>query len=118
MANEAYQSVINADGLVTPVQAAAVYEATEQSLFLGGEIIPIVNAPNGIARVPVISTSVDVDQISSEASTGVDLESELAAVTKNDIVCDLFAVRSVVRDLGNIDPTAIGTALGLSLIHI
>ena len=112
MANEAYISAINADGLIQPALAAAVYEATESSMFLSGEIIPIVNAPGGIARVPEIATSVDVDQISSEASTGVDLENELATVTKNDIVCDLFAVRSVVRDLGGIDPTAIGTALG------
>ena len=112
MANEAYQSAINADGLIQPALAAAIYEATEASMFLGGEIIPIVNAPGGIARVPEISATVDVDQISSEASTGADIENELAAVTKNDIVCDLFAVRSVVRDLGGIDPTAIGTALG------
>ena len=110
MANENYHSSINSDGLVQPALAAAIYEASESSMFLGGEIIPIVQAPNGIARVPEIATSVTVDQISSE--TNADLESELATVTKNDIVCDLFAVRSVVRDLGAIDPTAIGTALG------
>ena len=101
---------MNADGLIQPALAAAIYEASESSMFLGGEIIPIVQAPNGIARVPEIATSVTVDQISS--STNADLESELMTVTKNDIVCDLFAVRSVVRDLGSIDPTAIGTALG------
>ncbi len=110
MANENYISSINSDGLVQPALAAAIYEATEASMFLGGEIIPIVQAPNGIARVPEIATGVTVDQISSE--TNADLESELVSVTKNDIVCDLFAVRSVVRDLGAVDPTAIGTALG------
>lgn len=111
MANENYNSVINSDGLVQPALAAAIYEATEASMFLGGELIPLVQAPNGIARVPEIATSdIVVDQLSSE--TNADLESELVAVTKNDIVCDLFAVRSVVRDLGAVDPTAIGTALG------
>lgn len=119
MANEAFISAVTSDnsngalGLIQPALAAAVYEATEASMFLGGEIIPIVNAPNGVAQIPEIGTNVTVDQINDDnAGAAADLESELPTLTKNTIVCDLFAVRSVVRDLGNIDPTAIGTALG------
>ena len=119
MANEAFISAVTSDnsngalGLIQPALAAAVYEATEASMFLGGELIPIVNAPNGVAQIPEIGTGVTVDQINDDnASAAADLESELPTLTKNTIVCDLFAVRSVVRDLGAIDPTAIGTALG------
>ena len=48
MANEAYISAINADALFVPAKAATVYAAHENSLFLGGELIPVVNAPNGV----------------------------------------------------------------------
>jgi hypothetical protein len=55
MANEAYTSVINADALVVPVKAATIYAAQETSLFLGGELIPVVNAPNGVLQVPELA---------------------------------------------------------------
>ena len=114
MANEAYTSVINADALVVPVKAATIYAAQETSLFLGGELIPVVNAPNGVLQVPELA-AVTATTISSEASTGADLDAVHAADTKNTITCDVYAARSVVRDLGNIDPSEIGRVLGNSV---
>ena len=111
MANSAYTSVINTDALVLPVKAATIYAAQEASLFLGGELIPVVNAPNGVLQVPELA-SVTATTLSAEAAPGVDLDTVLAADTKNIITCDLIAARSVIRDLGAIDPAEIGRVLG------
>jgi hypothetical protein len=114
MANSAYTSSINTDALFVPAKAATVYAAHEASLFLGGQLIPVVNAPNGVLQVPELA-AVSATKISAEASTGVDLDTVLSADTKNTIVANLYAARSVVRDLGNIDPNEIGRVLGNSV---
>lgn len=111
MANSAYTSVINTDALVVPVKAATIYAAQETSLFLGGELIPIVNAPNGVLQVPELA-EVTATVLSAEATPGVDLDTVLPADTKNIVTCDLIAARSVLRDLGAIDPAEIGRVLG------
>jgi len=111
MANSAYASVINTDALVVPVKAATVYAAHESSLFLGGQIIPVVNAPNGVLQVPELA-AVSATTLSAEASPGVDIDTVLPADTKNTITCDLYAARSVLRDLGAVDPQEIGRVLG------
>ena len=114
MANSAYTSGFNTDALFVPVKAATVYAAHESSLFLGGQLIPVINAPNGVLQVPELA-AVTATKLSSEASTGVDLDTVLSADTKNTISCNVYAARSVVRDLGNIDPTEIGRVLGNSV---
>jgi len=114
MANSAYTSGFNTDALFVPAKAATIYAAHENSLFLGGQLIPVVNAPNGVLQVPELA-AVSATKLTSEASTGVDLETVLSADTKNTIVANLYAARSVVRDLGNIDPTEIGRVLGNSV---
>lgn len=111
MANSAYASGFNTDALFVPVKAATVYAAHESSLFLGGEMIPVVNAPNGVVQVPELA-SVTATNLTSEAAPGVDLETVLPADTKNTISCEIYAARSVVRDLGAIDPNEIGRSLG------
>ena len=112
MADQNYISRINGDALFVPALAATVYAAHENSLFLGGELIPVVNAPNGVLQVPEIS-KVAAQTISVETTS--DLETRLPTMTKNTINCDLYGARSVVRDLGNIDPSEIGRALGMSV---
>lgn len=112
MANENYISAINGDALFVPAKAATVYAAHENSLFLGGELIPVVNAPNGVLQVPEIS-KVAAQTVTAEGT--VDLETRLPTLTKNTITCDLYGARSVVRDLGNIDPSEIGRSLGMSV---
>lgn len=111
MANSAYVSGFNTDALFVPVKAATVYAAHESSLFLGGELIPVVNAPNGVVQVPELA-SVSATNLTSEAAPGVDLDTVLPADTKNTISCEIYAARSVVRDLGAIDPSEIGRSLG------
>jgi len=112
MADQNYISRINGDALFVPAKAATVYAAHENSLFLGGELIPVVNAPNGVLQVPEIS-KVSAQTVSAEGT--VDLETRLPTLTKNTINCDLYGARSVVRDLGNIDPAEIGRSLGMSV---
>lgn len=111
MANSAYTSGFNTDALFVPVKAATIYAAHESSLFLSGQMIPVVNAPNGVLQVPELA-NVTATKLTSEAGTGVDLDTVLSADTKNLITCNLYAARSVVRDLGNIDPNEIGRVLG------
>jgi hypothetical protein len=111
MANAAYTSGFNTDALFVAAKAATVFAAHEQSLFLGGGMIPIVNAPNGLLQVPELA-SVSATTLSAEAGTGVDLDAVLSANTKNIVQCDIYAARSVVRDLGAIDPSEIGRVLG------
>lgn len=113
MANEAYNSGINLESLMVPVKAATIYTAQETSLFLGGNIIPMVNVPAGSAsaQVPFLGT-VTADKISTEATPGADLEAEAIADTTVTIPVSLYAVRTVLRDLGGIDPQEIGRTLG------
>lgn len=114
MANSAYSSGFNTDALFVPAKAATVYAAHESSLFLGGQLIPVVSAPNGLLQVPELA-NVTATKLTSEAAPGVDLETVLPADTKNTIQANLYAARSVVRDLGNIDPNEIGRVLGNSV---
>ena len=111
MANSAYASGFNTDALFVAAKAATVFAAHEQSLFLGGGMIPVVNAPNGLLQVPELA-AVAATTLTSEAAPGVDLDAVLPADTKNTIQCDIYAARSVVRDLGAIDASEIGRVLG------
>ena len=113
MANE-YLSGYSLEGLVTPTKAATIYTAQEQSLFLGGQLIPMVNVPAGSqsAQVPLLG-EVSATTISSE--TAGDLAAEVIGDTTATIPVDLYAARSVVRDLGGIDPTELGRVLGNSV---
>ena len=114
MANGKYVSTLDVDALSVPVLAATVFAAEESSLFLGGNLIPIVNAPSGLLQVPELA-KVDAQTVSSEADPGVDLDAKTIGNTKNSIVCELIAARAVVRDLGSIDPNEIGRLLGRSV---
>ena len=105
-----YNSLVNSSGLLVPVKAATVFAAHEASMFLGGQVIPVVNAPNGLLRVPKISGGSAVklsgqtnyEDVAASAATGAGV----------DLVCDLYASRTVVRDLGAIDSNEIGRQLG------
>ena len=113
MANE-YLSGFSLEGLVTPTKAATIYTAQEQSLFLSGQIVPMVNVPAGSqsAQVPVLG-EVTATTVSSE--TAGDLSAEVIADSTTTIPVNLYAVRSVVRDLGGIDPNELGRVLGNSV---
>lgn len=114
MANE-YLSGFSLEGLVVPTKAATIYTAQEQSLFLGGNVIPMVNVPAGSqsAQVPVLG-EVSATTISDD-SANADLAAQVIADTTTTIPVNVYAARSVVRDLGGIDPNELGRVLGNSV---
>ena len=103
----------NMDALYVPAKAATVYAAHEQSLFLSGQLIPVVSAPNGVLQVPELSLGT-ASSLRDGDFTG-DVSATNLTPTKNTITADLLASRSVVRDLGNIDPQEIGRSLGAAV---
>ena len=116
---ENYQSLSANSDFEVQVRAATVYAAHEASMFLGGQTIPVVNAPNGLVKIPVLSggaaRTLGVAGF-TDGSTGTDYEDvnvdQITTSGSVDIVCDLIASRTVVRDLGAIDATEIGRQLG------
>jgi hypothetical protein len=106
-------SLLNTDAFSIEAKAATVYAAQENSLFLPGGIIPIVNTPSGLVRVPELAAaSADILDGESGSAATDDITAQAVTDTKNTITAKLFAARSVVRDLGGIDPAEVGTSLG------
>ena len=107
-----YLSGFSLEGLVVPTKAATIYTAQEQSLFLGGNVIPLVNVPAGSqsAQVPVLG-EVSATTISDD-SANTDLAAQVITDSTATIPVNLYAARSVVRDLGGIDPNELGRVLG------
>jgi len=110
MANE-YLSGITLDGLVVPTKAATIYIAQEQLLFLGGQLVPMVNVSAGSqsAQVPVLG---EVTAQSLTTDPTADLTVNAISNDVTTIPVNLYAARSVVRDLGGIDPSELGRVLG------
>lgn len=116
MANEAYGSGFNYDGLMTPLQAGVVYTAQEQSLYLPGTMVPMVEVPEGHATAQVaLMGSVAADTITSEATPGVDFDAKFPGDTKKTIALELIAARSVLRDFGGVDVDNISRIMGNSI---
>ena len=111
MANE-YLSGFSLEGLVTPTKASTIYTAQENSLFLSGQLVPIVNVPAGSqsAQVPLLS-SVTATTVSDDSANS-DIAAAVITDATTTIPVNLFAARSVVRDLGGIDPNELGRVLG------
>lgn len=114
-----YGSGINLDAMVVPVKAATVYAAHESSLYLGGQLVPMIQVPAGSAsaQVPLMGsvTATTVTASGGETDPGVDFASTLASNTKKTIALDLHAARTVLRDLGGIDTDDMGRILGNSI---
>ena len=105
-----YNSLVNSSDLLVPVKAATVFAAHEGSLYLGGQIIPVVSAPNGLLQVPKVSGG---SAIKLSGQTGYeDVAASAVTGAKTSIACDLYAARTVVRDLGAVDAGEIGRQLG------
>jgi hypothetical protein len=113
MANQAYNSAINLESLVVPVKASTIFTAQENSLFMSGQLIPMINVPAGSAsaQVPLLG-AVTATEIGSEATPGEDLDAQAVSDTGTTIACKIIAARTVLRDLGMIDPADIGRVLG------
>lgn len=111
----AYNSPYNLESLVVNTKAATIFTAQENSLFLGGALIPQVAVPAGsiAAQVPLLG-SVSATKISSEGVTD-DVAASAITDTNNIITANIYAARSVLRDLGGIDPMELGRVLGNSV---
>jgi len=107
----AYNSSFNLESMVVPLKAATVYAAHEASQFLGGEIIPVVNIPAGSASLQVpLMGSVTATKLTSESQD--DIANSVVTDTSVSIPAAIYAARTVLRDLGGIDPSDIGRILG------
>jgi hypothetical protein len=110
----AFNTAYDLESLVVNTKAATVYTAHENSLFLGGELIPMVNLPAGsiTAQIPVMG-SVTAEKLGSADPGAVD---DFTALTVTDtsvtISANIYAARHVMRDLGGIDPQETGRVLG------
>ena len=115
MANAQYGSGLNLDALMVPTQAATVYAAQENSLYLPGSMVPIVQVPAGSASAQVaVMGSVTAAAITTEG-TGTDpqdFDSLLPTDTKVPVALQLIAARTVLRDFGGIDTADMGRIMG------
>tara|TARA_Y100001937_G_scaffold126547_1_gene196088 strand:- start:1534 stop:2376 length:843 start_codon:yes stop_codon:yes gene_type:complete len=111
----AFNTAYDLESLVVNTKAATVYTAFENSLFLGGNLIPQVQIPAGstTAQIPLLGsvtaqklTSADPDNPSGDFS---DLT---ITDTKKTVEADIYAARHVLRDMGGIDPQETGRVLG------
>jgi hypothetical protein len=117
----AYNSAFDLDSLVVNTKAATVYAAHETSLFLGGGLIPFVNVPAGsaVAQVPVLKPSsagtyaARTTKLTAEGTE--DFTATAIADTKVNIPANIYASRTVLRDLGGIDTNDVGSILGKSV---
>jgi len=110
----AFNTAYDLESLVVNTKAATVYTAHEQSLFLGGAIIPMVNLPAGsiTAQIPVMG-SVTAEKLGSADPAALDDFTALTVTdTKVTIESNIYAARHVMRDLGGIDPQETGRVLG------
>lgn len=109
----AFNTAFDLDALMVATKAATVYTAQENSLFLGGNLIPMVNLPAGsvTAQIPVLG-SVTAQKLTSASHAVDDFTALGMAATKVSITANIYAARDVIRDLGGIDPAELGRTLG------
>jgi len=109
----AFNTAYDLDSLVVNTKAATVYTAHEQSLFLSGDMIPMVQLPAGsvTAQVPVMG-KVTAEKLTRASHDSDDFTALGLSDTKVTIDANIYAARDVIRDLGLIDPNELGRALG------
>lgn len=113
----AYNTAYDLDSLMVNTKAATVYTAHENSLFLGGALIPAIQLPAGsiVAQVPVMGTVTAEKLTSADPDALDDFTAQLVTDTKVTIEANIYAARQVLRDLGGIDPAETGRVLGNSI---
>lgn len=117
MANSAYGSGLNLDALVVPFQSQTVFAAQENSLYLPGTLVPMVDVPAGSASAQVaVMGSVAATSISAEDVGGSgnpqDFDTVLPSDTKKTISLELIAARTVLRNIGGIDVDNMSRIMG------
>jgi hypothetical protein len=114
----ANNSAINLESLMVNTRAEAVYAAQESSLYLPGGIIGMQNVPAGssVLQVPVIDQASAAEKdISGSAFGADDFTSNALTDTSVTMNVGLYAARTILRDLGGIDPMVVGNQLGKSV---
>jgi len=113
----AWNTAYDLDSLMVNTKAATVYSAHENSLFLGGGMIPMVQLPAGsiTAQVPVMG-KVTAQKLTSAAHNVEDFTALGITDTKVTIEADIYAARDVIRDLGGINPEELGRVLGNAIV--
>lgn len=113
----AWNTAYDLDSLMVNTKAATVYTAHENSLFLGGGMIPAVNLPAGsfTAQVPVMG-KVTAQKLTSAAHNVEDFNALGITDTKVTIEADIYAARDVIRDLGGVNPEDLGRVLGNAIV--
>ncbi len=111
----AYNSATNLESLVVNTKAATVYTAQETSLFLGGMLVPhiAVAAGSNTAQVPLLG-DVTATKITAEGVVD-DIAATAIGDTSNLITANIYAARTVLRDLGGVDANELGRVLGNSV---
>lgn len=111
-------SAINLESLVVNTKTEAVYAAQESSLYLPGGLISITPVPAGssVLQVPLIAQASAAEKdISGSAFGSDDFTSNALTDTKLTFNVGVYAARTILRDLGGIDPMVVGTQLGKSV---
>jgi hypothetical protein len=110
----AFNTAYDLESLMVNTKAATVYTAHENSLFLAGGIIPMVNLPAGsvTAQIPVMGTVTAESLTSADPDALDDFTALTVTDTKVTIEANIYAARHVMRDLGGIDPQETGRVLG------
>lgn len=114
----AFNTAYDLESLMVNTKAATVYTAHENSLFLGGSLIPSVQLPNGsfTAQIPVMGEASATKIVSTDPdSTTEDFTSQTLTDTMVTINANIYASRHTMRDLGGIDPSETGRVLGNSI---
>ena len=113
----AYNTAYDLESLMVNTKAATVYTAHENSLFLGGALIPAIQLPAGsiVAQVPVMGTVTAEKLTSADPDALDDFTAQLVTDTKVTIEANIYAARQVLRDLGGVDPAETGRVLGNSI---
>ena len=108
-----YASGFSLPELMVPTQAATIFAAQENSLYLPGVLIPTVNVPAGSDSVKVAKLdSVDAQSITAEADPGVDLTVLKPGAAAVNLDLELIAARTTLRDIGGINANDMGRVMG------
>lgn len=116
MASTAYD---NLNGMVVNTKAAAIYAAFESSMFLSGQLVPTIQVPAGsyTAQVPLLDGAAGFTVDTAEHGAGNDFAAEDITAsdvdaTKHEVRAKTYAARTVLRNIGGVNPTEIGTVIG------
>ena len=110
----AFNTAYDLESLVVPTKAATVYAAHENSLFLAGGMIPMVNLPAGsvTAQIPLMASTTAQTLGAGDPDAFDDFTAQTLTDTSVPITANIYASRHVMRDLGGIDPQETGRVLG------